>query len=99
MPDWSEGSVFVLLGIVTEDRELTLEGFKMIEDGGHTLAPTLITMLYDRLKKAGVVEPHETEDKEKVLEWIPSWIDVLENNVSDSEAVEAFLADISKDYN
>jgi hypothetical protein len=56
-------------------------------------------MLYDRLKKAGVVEPHETEDKETVLGWIPSWIDVLENNVSDSEAVEAFLADISKDYN
>ena len=31
--------------------------------------------------------------------WPSSWIDDLENRIDDSKAVEAFLVDISEDYN
>jgi len=99
MSDWSEGSVFVILGIACEDKELMLEGFKMIHEDGHKLAPPLMSVLYTKLKVAKIIEPYETESEEEVLGWIPSWIDDLENRIDDSKAVEAFLVDISEDYN
>jgi len=99
MPDWSEGSVFVILGIACEDKELMLEGFKMIYEDGHKLASPLMSVLYTKLKVAKIIESYETESEEQVLGWIPSWIDDLENRIEDSKAVEAFLVDITEDYN
>ena len=98
MSDWSEGSVLVILGIACENNKLMLEGFKLIHENGHKMAPALVSMLHKRLKAAKVVESHETESKEQVLEWITSCINDLENRIEDSKVVEAFLADISKDY-
>jgi len=107
MPDWSEGSVFVALGIACQDKELMLKGFKLIHEDGHTLAPALMSILHGRFKVIKVVESHETENEEQVLKLIaPSYPDVivkfsindLENRIEDSKIVEAFLADISKDH-
>jgi len=94
---WSEGSVFVILGMACEDKELMLEGFKLSHENGHKMAPALGSTLHKRLKAAKVVESHETESKEQVLEWITSCINDLENRIEDSKVVEAFLADISED--
>ena len=98
MSDWSEGSVFVILGIACEDNKLMLEGFKLIHENGHKMAPALMSMLHERLKAAEVVGPYETESEEQVLEWITSCINDLEDRIEDSKAVEAFLTDISEDY-
>ena len=98
MPDWSEGSVFVILGIACEDKELMLEGFKLIHDNGHKMAPALMSILHKRLKAAKVIESYEPESEEQVLKWTASCINDLENSIEDSKAVEAFLADISEDY-
>ena len=98
MPDWSEGSVFVILGIAYEDKELMLEGFKLIHDNGHKMAPALMSILHKRLKAAKVIESYEPESEEQVLKWTASCINDLENRIEDSKAVEAFLADISEDY-
>ena len=98
MPDWSEGSVFVALGIAVESRELTLKGLKLIHEDGHRLAPYLISMLHERFKSAKVMGSDETESEEQVLELIPSCIRDLENMVEDSKIVEAFLADISENH-
>ena len=99
MADWSEGSVFVILGIACEDKELMLDGFKLIHEDGHELAPALVSVIYSKLRVAKIVESYETESAEQLLEWIPSWINDLENRIDDSKAVEAFLTDISEDYN
>jgi len=98
MSDWSEGSVFVILGIACEDKELMLEGFKLIHENGHKMAPALMSILHKRLKAAKVIESYEPESEEQVLKWTASCINDLENRIEDSKAVEAFLADISEDY-
>jgi len=98
MPDWSEGSVFVVLGIACDDKELMLEGFKLIHENGHKLAPALMSMLHRRLKAAKVVESDEPESEEEVLRWMTACINDLENRIEESKVVEAFLADISEDY-
>ena len=98
MPDWSEGSVFVMIGMESQDKELMLEGFKLIHEDGHKLGPWLTSVLHKRFKAAKVIGPHETESEEQVLEWIPSCIRVIESRIEDSRIVEAFLTDISKDH-
>ena len=98
MPDWSEGSVFVLLGIESQDKELMLRGFKLIHEDSHKLAPALMSMLHERLKAAKLVGTHEIESEEQVLGWVVSYINGLERNIEDSKVVEAFLTDISKDH-
>ena len=98
MSDWSEGSVLVILGIACENDKLMLEGFKLIHENGHKMAPALVSMLHKRLKEAKVVESYETESEEQVLKWTALCINDLENRIEDSKIVEAFLADISKDH-
>ena len=98
MPDWSEGSVFVIVGLESQDKELLLEGFKLIHEDGHKLSPWLISILHERLKTAKVIDSHEPESEEQVLKWTASCINDLENRIEDSKVVEAFLADISKDH-
>ena len=98
MPDWSGGSVFVLLGIESQNKELMLEGFKLIHENGHKLAPALVSLLHERLKAAKLIESHETESEEQVLGWVASYIRGLEDRIEDSKIVEAFLTDISKDH-
>ena len=99
MPDWSEGSVFVVLGMAVENKKLTLKGFKLIREDGHKLAPALVSILHERLKAAEVVELDETESKEQqILGVITSCINDLEKRIEDSKIVEAFLTDISEDH-
>ena len=98
MPDWSEGSVFIALGIAVERRELTLKGFKLIHEDGHRLAPYLISMLHERFKSAKVIGSDEPESEEQILGLMTACINDLENGIEDSKIVEAFLADISKDH-
>ena len=98
MPDWSEGSVFIALGIAVESRELTLKGFKLIHEDGHRLAPYLISMLHERFKSAKVIGSDEPESEEQILGLMTTCINDLENGIEDSKIVEAFLADISKDH-
>ena len=98
MPDWSEGSVFVALGIAVESKELTLKGLKLIHEDGHTLAPYLISMLHKRFNSAKIIGSDEIESEEQVLGLIAECIDALEDGIKDSEIVEAFLADIAKDH-
>jgi hypothetical protein len=98
MPDWSEGSVFVIVGIESQDKELMLKGFKLIHEDGHKLSPWLISILHARLKTSKAIDSHETETEERVLEWIPACIRGIESRIEDSRIVEAFLTDISKDH-
>ena len=98
MPDWSEGSVLVLLGMTSQDKDLMLQGFKLIHEDGHKLAPDLISTLHRSFKAAKVMGSHETESEEQILKCMASCINDLENKVEDSKIVEAFLADIAKDY-
>ena len=98
MPDWSEGSVFVALGIAVESRELTLKGFKLIHEDGHRLAPDLISVLHKRFKAAKVIGSDETKSEEQILGLIAVCINDFESSIEDSKIVEAFLADISKDH-
>ena len=99
MPDWSEGSVFIVLGMAVENKKLTLKGFKLIHEDGHKLAPALVSILHEKLKAAKIVELNETESKEQqILGMMTSCIRDLENRIEDSKIVEAFLMDISEDH-
>ena len=98
MPDWSEGSVFVIVGMGSQDKELMLKGFKLIHEDGHKLSPWLISILHGRLKTSKAIDSDETESEERVLEYIPLCISELENRIEDSRIVEAFLGDISNDH-
>ena len=96
MSDWSEGSVLVILGIACENNKLMLKGFKLIHEDGHELAPKLMSLLHERFEAAKVIESHDLDPEEQVLELIPLGILDLENRIEDSKVVEAFLAEISK---
>tara|TARA_B100001105_G_C22063393_1_gene303344 strand:- start:232 stop:411 length:180 start_codon:yes stop_codon:yes gene_type:complete len=58
----------------------------------------LISILHKRFKAAKVIGSDETESEEQILGLIAACINDLENRIEDSEIVEAFLADISKDH-
>ncbi len=53
--DWSEGSVFAMLGIAMNDEELQLEGFKLIYHEGHRISPILKEVMYQELIEADVI--------------------------------------------
>ena len=96
---WSEGSVLTMLGIAMEDKQLMLDGFKLILEKGDQITPELVEVMYKKLKKAGVIDAYEPETEEGLLEVIPTWINELEQRVEDSKIVNAFLNDISGEYN
>ena len=96
---WSEGSVLVMLGIAMEDKQLMLDGFKLILEKGDQITPELIEVIYKKLKKAGAIDLYDPETEEALLKVIPTWITELEQRVEDSEIVNAFLDDISGEYN
>ena len=96
---WSEGSVLVMLGIAMEDKQLMLDGFKLILEKGDQITPELIEVIYKKLKKAGAISEHDPETEEGLLKVIPTWITELEQRVEDSEIVNAFLDDLSGEYN
>jgi hypothetical protein len=96
---WSEGSVLTMLGIAMEDKQLMLEGFKLILEKGDQMTPELIEVIYKKLKKAGAIDLYDPETEEGLLKVIPTWIAELEQRVEDSEIVNAFLDDISGEYN
>ena len=96
---WSEGAVLVMLGIAMEDKQLMLDGFKLILEKGDQITPELIEVIYKKLKKAGAIDLYDPETEEGLLKVIPTWITELEQRVEDSEIVNAFLDDLSGEYN
>ena len=96
---WSEGAVFAMLGIAKEDKQLLLDGFKLILNEGHEVTPELIEVIYKKLKKAGAISEHDPETEEGIMEVLPIWVKELERRVEDSNIVDAFLDDLSGGYN
>tara|TARA_R100001244_G_scaffold4456_2_gene5508 strand:+ start:178 stop:480 length:303 start_codon:yes stop_codon:yes gene_type:complete len=96
---WSEGAVFAMLGIAGEDKQLLLDGFKLIMNEGHEMTPELIEVVYKKLKKAGAISEHDPETEEGIMEVLPIWIKELEQRVEDSNIVDTFLDEISGEYN
>ena len=96
---WSEGAVFAMLGIASEDKGLLLDGFKLILDEGHEMTPELVEVIYKKLKTAGAIDDWEPESEEGIMETLPIWIKELERRVEDGNIVDAFLDDISGEYN
>ena len=96
---WSEGAVFAMLGIAKEDKQLLLDGFKLILNEGHEVTPELIEVIYKKLKKAGAIDDWEPETEEGIMEVLPIWVKELERRVEDSNIVDAFLDDLSGGYN
>tara|TARA_R100000687_G_scaffold39737_1_gene32443 strand:+ start:277 stop:579 length:303 start_codon:yes stop_codon:yes gene_type:complete len=96
---WSEGAVLVMLGIAMEDKQLMLDGFKLILENGDKMTPELMMVIYKKLKKAGVINEYEPETEEGILKVLPTWINELEHRVEDSKIVNAFLDDLSGEYN
>ena len=45
---WSEASVFIIVGMTTDNDELIRRGFTMVLDG-QELAPALVTIIYRKL--------------------------------------------------
>ena len=95
---WSEGAVFAMLGIAKEDKQLLLDGFKLIQDEDHEMTPELIKTIYKKLKKADAIDEWESETEEGILKVLPIWIKELEQRVKDSKIVNAFLDDMSGGY-
>jgi len=96
---WSEGAVFAMLGIAGEDKQLLLDGFKLIMNEGHEMTPELIEVVYKKLKKAGAISEYDPETEEGIMEVLPIWIKELEQRVEDSNIVDTFLDEISGEYN
>ena len=76
-----------------------LDGFKLILEKGDQITPELIEVIYKKLKKAGAIDLYDPETEEGLLKVIPTWITELEQRVEDSEIVNAFLDDLSGEYN
>ena len=99
MSNWSKGSVTILLGCASDDSRLVLQGLKMIHEQGHEMAAPLVTILDKTLRQDGIIEPYQPESKERILDLIPDWIEAFEEVVEDGRAVDALLAEISKNHN
>ena len=81
--DWSEGSVFAILGMAMKNEELQLEGFKL---------------MYKKLMEADLIpEAKRMGIGESELRWLmPGWMEELEEIIKNDrdEAVENLLSSI-----
>jgi len=95
--DWSEGSVFAMLGMVSGDEALQLEGFQLIYNEGHRISPVLREIMYKKLVEADVLPETRMGEGESELRWLmPGWMEQLEDSIKDQRrgAIEGLLTDI-----
>ena len=96
--DWSEGSVFAMLGIAMNDEELQLEGFKLIYHEGHRISPILKEIMYKKLIEADVIpEAKRMGIGESELRWLmPGWMEELEEIIKNKRggAIEDLLINL-----
>ena len=99
MADWSEGSVFVIVGITTANDKLLHDGLVMIDEG-QTMAPVLVSLIFrklvacDHIDSAKWADSVANDDTEQHLrELIPEWIAELEKDLQDgrTQAIEDLL--------
>ena len=96
--DWSEGSVFAMLGMAMKDEELQLRGFRLIYNEGHRISPMLKEIMYQKLVEADIIpDAKRMGIGESELRWLmPGWMEELEDTIKDGRkgAVEGLLTDI-----
>ena len=97
MTDWSEGSVFAMLGMAMNDEAMQFEGFKLIYHEGHRISPMLKEIMYQKLIEADVIpDVKRMGIGESELRWLmPGWMEELEETIKDQrkEAIEDLLTD------
>ena len=97
MADWSEGSVFAMLGMAMKNEELQLDGFKLIYHENHRISPMLKEIMYQKLVEADVLPETRMGEGESELRWLmPGWMEQLEDSIKDQPkgAIEGLLTDI-----
>lgn len=99
--DWSEGSVFAMLGMAMKDEALQLEGFQLIYNHGHRISPILKEIMYKKLVEADIIPGGvRMGEGESELRWLmPRWMEELEETIKDGrkEAVEDLLTSITNE--
>ena len=96
MADWSEGSVFVIVGMTTPSDELLLKGLSTILNEGHPIEPALVGLIYKKLLESEIIEDPGHRDEQYLRELIPKWIVELEEGLQDerTQAIEDLLANL-----
>tara|TARA_R110001599_G_scaffold193605_1_gene389397 strand:- start:1053 stop:1379 length:327 start_codon:yes stop_codon:yes gene_type:complete len=95
--DWSEGSVFAMLGMAMKNEALQLEGFQLIYHEGHRISPMLKEIMYQKLVEADLLPETRMGEGENELRWLmPGWMEELEETIKDDreKAVEDLLNSI-----
>ena len=96
--DWSEGSVFAMLGMAMKNEALQLEGFQLIYHEGHRISPMLKEIMYQKLVEADIIpDAKRMGIGENELRWLmPGWMEELEETIKDDreKAVEDLLNSI-----
>ena len=94
---WSEGNVFVIVGMTTNDNDLLRKGFSMILDG-HELAQPLVDIIYRKLIEQHVMLDPGHRDPDKLKEWMPDWVEELQMRLRNerAEVIEDLLASLPK---
>ena len=96
--DWSEGSVFAMLGMAMKNEALQLEGFQLIYNQGHRISPMLKEIMYNKLIEADIIpDAKRMGIGESELRWLmPGWMEELEETIKDDreKAVEDLLNSI-----
>ena len=92
-PTWSEGSVFVIVGMTTPNDDLLRKGLSMILNEGHPIEPALVNIIYKKLLECNIIEDPGHRDQQYLIEMIPEWIDELEKDLQDgrTQAIEDLL--------
>jgi|TARA_R110001583_G_scaffold172124_1_gene325833 hypothetical protein len=101
-PTWSEGSVFVIVGMTTPNDDLLRKGLSMILNEGHPMEPALVNLIYKKLVEGNIIEDPGHRDMQYLIEMIPEWIAELEKDLQDerAQAIEDLLASLPvSDFN
>jgi len=98
---WSEASVFIIVGMTTDNDELIRRGFTMVLDG-QELAPALVTIIYRKLINHNVIDDPGHREAWQLIEWMPDWIDELDVRLHEQrqDVIEDLLANLpTGDFN
>ena len=97
MADWSEGSVFAMLGMAMKNEELQLDGFTLIYHENHRISPMLKEIMYQKLVEADLLPETRMGEGESELRWLmPGWMEELEEIIKKQrkEAIEDLLTGV-----
>jgi len=98
---WSKASVFIVVGMTTDNDELLRQGFTMVLDG-QELAPALVKIIYRKLINHNVIEDPGHREAWQLIEWMPSWIEELDGRLHEhrQDVIEDLLANLpTGDFN